>query len=181
MNDKLPHRQELSNLRRFLRPGPILLALIVIVSLIFLVFRESQPNADPLPLAWFIMGAAVFGSIVNQPFRSDNPGQHADLAGYLIWKAGVAVVFAMLLHLIFMTGLLEGHLFPEYSRSDDEFIDMANFVLIVDPKTYADAAKIVVWSFIAGYSERFVPNLIARLADRASRQSQDSVESKKPR
>jgi hypothetical protein len=54
---------------------------------------------------------------------------------------------------------------------------MAKFVLIVDPKTYADAAKIVVWSFIAGYSEKFVPNLIARLADRASKHDEDNVAS----
>ena len=177
MNDKLLQPQEPSGLRRFLRPGPILLALIIFVSLVFLVFRKNQPDADPLPLAWFIMGAAVFGSIVNQPFRSDFTGQGTDLAGYLIWKAGVAVVFAMLLHLVFMAGLLEGPLFPKYSRSEDAFVDMAKFVLIVDPKTYADAAKVVVWSFIAGYSEKFVPNLIARLADRASKHGEDNVAS----
>jgi len=177
MNDKLLHHQEPSRWHRFLRPGSILLALIIFVSLVFLMFRETQPDADPLPLSWFIMGAAVFGSIVNQPFRSDFTGQRTDLAGYLIWKASVAIVFAMLLHLVFMAGLLEGPLFPTYSRSEDAFIDMAKFVLIVDPKTYADAAKIVVWSFIAGYSEKFVPNLIARLADRASKHDEDNVAS----
>lgn len=159
--------------KKLIRPGPILFVLIVAVSAIFLVFRSTQQNVDPLPLSWFIIGAAVFGSIANQPYRTDNATQSADLAGYILWKAGVAVVFAMLLHLVFMAGLLEGPLFPKYSRSGDAFEDMAKFVQIVDPQTYADAAKSVVWSFMAGYSEKFVPNLIAQLADRASKQADD--------
>ena len=175
MNEKSRNGDKSSYWRRFLRPGPILFVLIIIVSIIFLIFRRGQENVDPLPLSWFIIGAAVFGSIANQPFRSDRAGQRTDLAGYLLWKAGVAIVFAMLLHLVFMAGLVQGSLFPEYSRSEEDFVDMANFVQIVDPKTYADAAKIVVWSFIAGYSERFVPNLIAQLADRASRQTDEST------
>lgn len=151
------------------KPGPILAVLIVVVSIIFLVFRSDQPDADPLPMSWFIIGAAIFGSIANQPYRTDDARKTHDVAGYLLWKSGVAIVFAMLLHLLFIAGLVKGPLFPDYVRGDDTFETMAKFVLVVDPKTYSDAAKIVVWSFLAGYSERFVPNLIAQLADKASK------------
>jgi len=37
------------------------------------------------------------------------------------------------------------------------------FVLNVNPGTNADFAKLLAWSFVAGFSEKFVPNLIAKL------------------
>jgi hypothetical protein len=35
--------------------------------------------------------------------------------------------------------------------------------LDVDPKTNADMAKILIWSFVAGYSEKLVPNMVTKI------------------
>jgi hypothetical protein len=43
-------------------------------------------------------------------------------------------------------------------------IDLATFLRSAGPATGADLAKLTVWSFIAGFAERFVPDVLSRLA-----------------
>ncbi|MFW2055627.1 hypothetical protein F4U02_04725 [Acinetobacter haemolyticus] len=63
----------------------------------------------------------------------------------------VGAVFAIVLTLMFMGGLIGGTLFPNAD----------NFYQII----YVAAAfpKLLVWSFIAGFSERIVPNILNNL------------------
>jgi hypothetical protein len=57
-------------------------------------------------------------------------------------------------------------LFPQFSEStldNGTSWNMEAFVTKVDPKASKDIAKILVWSFIAEYSESMVPNLIGKI------------------
>jgi hypothetical protein len=87
------------------------------------------------------------------------------IAAYILWKSGVSIVFAFALHLMAIGGLIGSDLFPKFVTKAAESVtwNMQQFVTSVDPKSYQDIAEILVWSFIAGYSEKFVPNLIGRL------------------
>jgi hypothetical protein len=136
-------------------------------------------GAEKFPISWFIIAAAVLGSAVNQPFRNDLPAGSSGESHpviYFLWKCSVAVVFAFLLYLMFMAGILGGDLFPRFQclepsaagNSCGKYIDMARFVTDVDPETNRDVAKLLIWSFIAGFSEKLVPNLITKLGEQAS-------------
>lgn len=152
--------------RTFLRAsGFVAVAAAGLLSYLVFAGIAEEHGLSRLPTALFVAGAAVVGSVLNQPFRAD-PGvpQTAYPWLYLVWKASVAVAFACVLYLIFMGGLLRGGLFPEFRGAGTMFRDVESFVLLVHPASNADFAKLMVWSFIAGFSEKFVPNLISQLA-----------------
>lgn len=126
-------------------------------------------DAEKYPLSWFIIVAAILGSIVNQPFRQSELRHTALgwLLGYLCWKCAVAIVFAFVLYIMFIAGLISGDMFPRFvnttANAGGEYVSMEQFMTSIEPESNRDAAKVLVWSFLAGYSEKFVPNLMTRM------------------
>jgi hypothetical protein len=78
----------------------------------------------------------------------------------------VGAIGAVVLYMIFASGLVKGDLFPAFDMShvDPNRDDFQNFVANWQPSGPIDYAKALVWSFIAGFSERFVPDLLDRFA-----------------
>ncbi len=78
-------------------------------------------------------------------------------------------IFAIVLMLMFLSGILEGAMFPKYVHSPiDQQNLVASFVQWLTttfPKSGADVAKLLFWSFVAGFSERFVPQIIRKTSD----------------
>jgi hypothetical protein len=78
----------------------------------------------------------------------------------------VGIIGAVMIYLVFAGQLLRGDLFPEFictapnNKCDDFYAFVSNWM----PKDPASNAKAIVWGFIAGFSERFVPNILNRLA-----------------
>ncbi len=75
-------------------------------------------------------------------------------------------IFAIVLMLIFLAGIMEGAMFPTFEHVK---IDHAKPVESyfkwfseTSPKAGSDIAKLLFWSFVAGFSERFVPQIIRR-------------------
>jgi hypothetical protein len=77
-------------------------------------------------------------------------------------------VFAFALYLIFMAGFLQGTFFPQFKSGSDPYETFATFAALTEPATHADVAKAVIWAFIAGFSERLVPNFIDKIAKEAA-------------
>jgi hypothetical protein len=80
-------------------------------------------------------------------------------------------IFSQVLYLIFLAGLLQGDLFPAFYippfgdvPTDERF---HQFLLGTYPKTGVDFAKLLFWSFVAGFSERFVPQLVNAMSAKA--------------
>jgi hypothetical protein len=70
-----------------------------------------------------------------------------------------------MIYLVFAGGLLRGDLFPEFICTPEKSCDdFHGFVTHWMPKDPAANAKAIVWGFIAGFSERFVPNILNRLS-----------------
>jgi hypothetical protein len=72
-------------------------------------------------------------------------------------------VFALVAYLLFMGGVLSGGLFPEFACSADGFASYSKFAEC-SPTTNADVALAMVWGFVAGFAENFVPNILDKLA-----------------
>lgn len=85
----------------------------------------------------------------------------------------VGAIGAVVLYMVFASGLVKGDLFPafELAQIDPKRDEFQNFISNWQPAAAIDYAKALVWSFIAGFSERFVPDLLDRFA---SSQRQDS-------
>jgi hypothetical protein len=82
---------------------------------------------------------------------------------YLMLAPMVGGVLAMVLYLIFLSGLLRGDMFPEFvSLSTDKTTGFPTIFEQYGKHGFSDYAKLLVWAFIAGYSEKFVTNVLGR-------------------
>lgn len=83
----------------------------------------------------------------------------------------MGIVFAIVLFEIFVTGAVSGTLVPAFVKVDPTKVDPSTFTSFgvgSTPATPADWAKLGVWGFVAGFAERFVPDVVSRLADMKS-------------
>jgi len=91
---------------------------------------------------------------------------------YMILAPAVSGLLALILYFIFLSGLLKGPLFPAFQKDSGE-IAPGFFTIIHQHASggFADYAKLLVWSFIAGYSERFVTNILGKFEGAATDQA----------
>jgi hypothetical protein len=83
---------------------------------------------------------------------------------YSLVPAVVGMIGAAVVYLVFAAGLLTGDLFPAFAcEAGKSCNDFHGFVAYWSPAGPAANAKAVVWGFIAGFSERFVPDILNRL------------------
>ncbi len=70
-------------------------------------------------------------------------------------------IFAFTLLLLFASGVAQGPLFPAISLSDDP-VPLLEALRLVS-QDGVTLAKLLAWSFVAGFAERFVPDFLDRL------------------
>lgn len=88
-------------------------------------------------------------------------------------------ILALVLYVLFLTEMLDINLFPKFQFkpfSGDRTADLIAFVKETYPKSGQDMAKLLFWSFVAGFSERFVPKVIKSV----SSHSEGDIESVAP-
>ena len=85
---------------------------------------------------------------------------------YSLVPAAVGSIAAAALYLIFAAGILQGATFPQFACKavDKTCGSLTMFMESWGPKEATDFAKVLVWGFVAGFAERFVPDTLARLA-----------------
>lgn len=144
--------------------GYLLNALLLLVLLLFILFAILNWREAPatLPVV-FAMGA--LGSFVSIQRRLKELSI-ADLELFVKskghrWLAPLTGgIMAALLYCLFIAELLSGNLFPTFTEVSTETPSGFGILFQIassDPKDYA---KLVFWSFTAGFSERFVTDII---------------------
>lgn len=76
---------------------------------------------------------------------------------------GVGVIGGVVTYVFFVSGLLQGDFFPKFVP--DESPNKRNglgVLFAVHGATAADYGKMLLWGFIAGFSERFATDIISR-------------------
>ena len=74
----------------------------------------------------------------------------------------VGGILALLLYVLFLSQLVSGQLFPSFDADPGSLPNSFGSVLKQHGHTYQDYAKLAFWSFVAGYSEHFVTDVISR-------------------
>jgi hypothetical protein len=54
---------------------------------------------------------------------------------------------------------------PSSANNSSSAIELTNFILKTGPKDGKAFALLIIWSFIAGFAERFVPDTLMRLVN----------------
>jgi hypothetical protein len=63
---------------------------------------------------------------------------------------------------------------PSNSADLPSFMALANFFLETAPKSGKDFALLLIWSFIAGFAERLVPDTLMRLVNQKKSGEKDA-------
>lgn len=109
------------------------------------------------------------GGITNNHFRCLKlmekpkivPNLH-QLRMQILFSPIIGGVFAALFYLGAAADLIAGEMFPKFAPGDYE--DFRCYINTIQPQKLSDTSKLLFWCFVAGFSERFMPNYLDRLA-----------------
>ena len=163
------------NLLSFQFLGTVVLALML--STWLLIAHIANVNDVPiLPLVVLMGVLGAFFSALTRLYKVDEVG--AALITPTVGSLGdrylfmysfvppmIGAIAAAVLYLLFISKLVEGSLFPTLAcKSGEDCSTMQGLMHFYFPAEPADYGKTMVWAFIAGYSERLVPNLLEAMA-----------------
>jgi len=149
---------------------------------IVLFFGLTLMRGDRFMVSWVCFGCGLLGGFVSIQQRLKKIGdEELDLLAQS-WYQILLIpiyggVFAGILYVCFLSNIVEGPLFPKFaSPAFTQPLPTTNDVRAFLQQTYpasgADLAKLVFWSFVAGFSERFVPQIIEK-TQRESEEKKD--------
>jgi len=158
--------------------GVILVGVAVVVLVIIinvLGISQSRP-ATFLPVLFIgAMGGLLsmqqrYQSVPREGDPIDNISELTQSWSRLFLPAISGAIFALLLYMLIIGGLLQGDLFPklpdQLSKPQPDGVGLLDLVTQARPASGSDYAKLVVWSFLAGFAERFVPDTLSRFVSR---------------
>ena len=132
----------------------------LIVILLLLGSLAWVNNDEQAPFLVLILTLGATGAVVREHIerRGRLARGEADPAGRAVWFSPIlGALLALILASLFLAGLIAGDLFPTFLHTDQAF-ESARDVLRggVTLKSNSDFYKMLAWSLVAGYSERFV-------------------------
>lgn len=80
----------------------------------------------------------------------------------------VGMIGSAFFYLFMQSGIVTSNIFVDFTCNAARECRNLNCLLSYSPCTPADYAKAIVWGFAAGFSERLVPNVLARLEKEGS-------------
>jgi len=168
---------------RLRRETAILLGFVTVLFgfVVYIIGSRYYTGMTNIPILPVILCVSVLGSFVSAQQRLQTVPEDGDpVLSILQLQDGSAsiilapisgVIFGLVLYLIFIGGLLQGALFPAINTPKDNSVTglvFTVFSLNTGPATGIDFAKLLVWSFVAGFAERFVPDVLDRLISKSS-------------
>ncbi len=159
----------------------VLTGILIIILIGFLNYSKEQLLSSTFFMVLFAgaMGGLLsllqrFNSLVKEGDPLNNISNQTWTQ--ILIPAINGALFATLLYMIFIGKLIEGPFFPliiEITESnastninavDNNFLSGLKTLLSESrPENGAEHAKLIVWSFIAGFAERFVPDTLTRI------------------
>jgi hypothetical protein len=149
-------------------------ALLCVVSIFGITFLRG----DRFMVSWACFGCGLVGGFVSIQQRVKNFGDEELELLSLSWFQILLIpvyggIFALVLYLGFLSNIVEGPLFPHFagpafSQPIPSTQDVAAFFTKTYPATGPDLTKLLFWSFVSGFSERFVPQILDKAQTRDS-------------
>lgn len=158
-------------------------SLVVIMGFLFTLFSDADSSRSYLIVIIFSVG--LIGGFVSIQQRvhkvSDQELQYLSNS----WASVLLIpiyggIFAIVIHVIFLSEIITGKLFPMYSvpsfSNPATLADFKNFFVITLPQSGQDTAKMLFWAFTAGFSERLVPQIIHNVQGKVEEEIKDDID-----
>lgn len=163
-------------------------AIPVIVGMIY-IHVKGLVIEGRIPTTVVVLLAGIMGGLISLQRRLQSTSEETDplISLFGLANAGAEVmlapvsgaVFALLLYVLFISGLVQGALFPSIYTPDSyegwKSITFGVMSYYVGPKTGTDFGKLLVWCFIAGFAERFIPDTLDRLLQKSQAAEQQTT------
>jgi hypothetical protein len=157
------------------RVTTVILIGVGIIFIVVLINVMGWTTSRPVTLVPVLFVGAMGGLLsMQQRYQNapregdpiDNINQLSQGWSRIFLPAISGALFAVLLYMLIIAGLVEGDLFPKLSipASDGSSQGLAIHDLLnqARPSSASDYAKLIVWSFVAGFAERFVPDTLSK-------------------
>ena len=131
-----------------------------------------------IPMLPVVIGFGMAGGFISiqrrlKALTTDDLELLASSWPYIFLPPFVGGSLAIILYLVFISGLLSGQLFPSFETGTSSTKDFSRIMECI-AKDYTDYAKLLFWSFVAGFSETFVTDIIGTFATAANRDAKKS-------
>lgn len=163
---------------RLFKAVGILLLVVLVVSAV-----AASPWEMPGGVAILVIATGALGGFISiqrrlKELTLGDLQLFADSLLYTLLSPLVGGVLALLLYLIFVSGLVQGDLFPTFipdtvaaGEADPQGLSL---LYAHHADEYASYAKLLFWSFVAGFSEHFVTDIIGHFESASTRPTIDS-------
>ncbi|ACS79097.1 hypothetical protein [Maridesulfovibrio salexigens] len=146
----------------------------IIVAVIFNMLSNDPGSKDiSLLLVIYLVGAGGgvvstylrLKSMPDESFTYNKDSKDRLMAILQVYMSPViAGVFAWLLYGLFATGILKGTMFPNFIGAEKVYYNVVQLFQDLKPEHLEDTALAILWAFIAGFSEKMLPNILDKLA-----------------
>ena len=148
---------------------------VVLASVGFIFWWHNWPDTyPPFPVAVGVFITGMIGGFVSTQRRLQNSKPSGaepieELVQLNQGKIGVVTapllggIFAVVLYVIFAGQFLKGDVFPMIPGKVD-IKRLEDFWTTAGPADVLNGAKLLIWSFLAGFAERLVPDALDRIA-----------------
>ncbi len=151
----------------------LLFALMVLIAL-FVAAKLAITEHNESFILPFVLIAGALGSFVSLQRRlkqlsaDDLSLMCESLAS--VWLPPITgALLAAILYMLFIGNLISGSLFPAFNAQPEAGTVLKGFVLLahIEATSVSDYAKLIFWSFLAGFSESFVTNIMGTFESKA--------------
>jgi hypothetical protein len=149
----------------------LIMMTLIALGFVATIFLLTLITGKRFMVSWACFGCGLVGGFVSiQQRLKDVNDEELDLLSrswYQILLIPVyGGIFALVLYVAFLGGIIEGALFPRLTipgfGTPPSTQDLTNLFISTYPTTGVDVAKLIFWSFVAGFSERLVPQIISK-------------------
>lgn len=162
----MTRREYISEITRKL----IILTMMTLI-MVGAIFGYTLFFQGKLMISWICFLCGIIGGFVSiqQRLKKITNEELALLSGSWFQVLLIPIyggVFSLVLYVTFLANIIDGSMFPEFQiplLKKGMAVNTAylkNFLSNTYPASGPDFAKLIFWSFVAGFSERFVPQII---------------------
>jgi len=166
----------------------MVMGLFLMTVVLCVVFASYMLGDDPSTLFAVLFAGALGGfvSALRRLYAFKNPFPSGNIA-YTLRKSKIYIavyslippligaIAAVTLYVFFAAQIVQNSAFPEFHLATNKDIHpFYQFIQDYKPVCPTDYAKALIWGFVAGFSERFVPNILTRLTKAGEQNSTKS-------